>query len=1153
MEGAATAEQASAWLTLEVLAGRTGDPATREEALAQRAKFARQATWRALLLVDRARLAAAAGRGRRRRRAAARRRAVSARRRPGWRRRSSSRSRASTRARAPSRRGRARRVHANALDAIADLVRGVARRRSPGRRPRACRTWMRQPARLVDAGCAPPRRVACWGRSTGRRPSSTARSSTSRGLDGRDMPPAEAALANARIRIAEQTGDTALAAASRSSASSTEKDGGLAAALALRVAEHAAAQGDGPRALEALSRAIASDPGSCPRARCSSTCSPTAATPARFAAQLESFATTWRPTRRAGARSCSRRTSGRCARTTAGAKAALRQAAMYGVPPATIGRVARTLASLAGDAAWYEDATKRLARRGRRRARGGVAARGARARRDTRASTHEGAAQAIREMAGAPRGAWLARVPEAFLPRPRRPRPTRSGRSSRRARASGPRGARALETRPDLARGLAARCGAPRARGGDPTTARRQLAGPRAGRRVRLLRRTLPRRSRARCGRPRRSRDGRRRRGGGYGDDAELAAALHLEAGLENWRAGERGAALEEFESASPRRPRRCEARARVGDARSGRRRDRGSTARARCAEARGAADSRVSRSSGSRSRWAPAIPTKRRRRWRRRHTREGDLRLAAAIARLVWPAGSADEDAMREAIVRVASRGPRAPLPASGGAAAPRARSGRPRRGWRARRAGGSTRAAASRPRSSGSRGDGQRLSRRRRSSARLAVAAALAGDAREAITASAALLAPRIHPNEPAPLVVASPPAARLANLELSPPGCDPRRRASTLVGARHGARRRRGERRESLAGWSALAAGEAAAALASSRAPSRRARRTSTPGKVCARAPSSRRQGATRARASELGARCHDAARGAAFWEESALSWLELGDDARAESALDASFARDATRRGVRQAVPPRARAQGQRQAPRPDRAPPRGHRRPAGDPEALLGAGPRAAREGRPGRRARGARARHDARPQPRRRARAARRDQHPPRQLRAGGRVARAPRGARPAPAEEPRHRRRRRRRPLREQAESLRPGARGPARPAPGEALDAAGARAARARRRAHGIVDRGHGHPRGADARAPRAEGRIEAARLAMAIHRDRLVAAQARRRGHREAARGGSDRRRGASTCSCRPTHPRDGARASARGARDALVDVAPARPTD
>jgi hypothetical protein len=61
VEGASTAEQASTWLALEVLAGRTGDPATRVEALGHRVAHAHQPTWRALLMLDRAHLLEASG------------------------------------------------------------------------------------------------------------------------------------------------------------------------------------------------------------------------------------------------------------------------------------------------------------------------------------------------------------------------------------------------------------------------------------------------------------------------------------------------------------------------------------------------------------------------------------------------------------------------------------------------------------------------------------------------------------------------------------------------------------------------------------------------------------------------------------------------------------------------------------------------------------------------------------------------------------------------------------------------------------------------------------------------------------------------------------------------------------------------------------
>ncbi|HEX3343995.1 MAG TPA: hypothetical protein VHS09_05450, partial [Polyangiaceae bacterium] len=182
------------------------------------------------------------------------------------------------------------------------------------------------------------------------------------------------------------------------------------------------------------------------------------------------------------------------------------------------------------------------------------------------------------------------------------------------------------------------------------------------------------------------------------------------------------------------------------------------------------------------------------------------------------------------------------------------------------------------------------------------LAVAASLSGDARDAMLASAALLELRLHPFDPAPLVLGASPAVRLANLELSPPGCDPRRRSAALGELGDAIGEDAENDATSLAGWSALAAADVEGGRASfEKAVAAR------PGDLAAweglRACGEQSgDKALRARAAaELGARCADAHRGAAFWEEAALTWLELGDAAKGEPALEASFARDA-KRGV-----------------------------------------------------------------------------------------------------------------------------------------------------------------------------------------------------------------------------------------------------------
>jgi tetratricopeptide (TPR) repeat protein len=184
----------------------------------------------------------------------------------------------------------------------------------------------------------------------------------------------------------------------------------------------------------------------------------------------------------------------------------------------------------------------------------------------------------------------------------------------------------------------------------------------------------------------------------------------------------------------------------------------------------------------------------------------------------------------------------------------------------------------------------------------ARRALAELLSDEPREAMLASATLLDAVLKPGETLPLVSGSSQATRLANLELSPPGCDPRRRASALAEL-DGALGEEGELDGvALAGWSALAAGDAAAALDVFRTvtTSRTDDLQAWEGMRAAAEKLGDRE-AYAVACEQLGARSSNAARGAAFWEQAALSWSKLGAafDQRIEPALDASFTRDPTR--------------------------------------------------------------------------------------------------------------------------------------------------------------------------------------------------------------------------------------------------------------
>jgi tetratricopeptide (TPR) repeat protein len=636
MEAASTAERASAWLSLEVLAGRTGDPATRIEALGQRVPHAHQTTWRALLLLDRARLVEAAGDADAALTLIEEARALGSQ--ATW-------------------------TATLLLEQVAHDHPGVPGSDTWRARVETCANAVEMTADLIGQAIEDPTRgdalgVPHWARSLSRRVEAWMRAAEARRSVGQldragaildraldqvgsaadEDPVTAAAIGSARIRVAELTGDTALAARLAERRLVAERSGTLGAALAMRVAEHAASEGDATRALEALSRAIASDPGCLPARALQLDMLADGGDPAAFAAQLESFADHLATDEaRARAFLLAAYVWGMRANDVAGAKAALSQASMYGFAPGTTGRIARALASIADDAAWYEDATKRLVSAGAgesevlslyvelvrlRHARGDA----------------EGEARALRDLAGVPRGAWLARVLEAFLPPPAAPaEPGADARAtSERARAALEELA-ARESDPQLARGLAL-VAATRAQaaGADARTQLRALADldPSDVLVAVLLadfdRPSWPRRGLRPCGRNRQGaqRPARRRgrgppaRGAGFARRRRRPPVTPCSRARSTSKlrssAGERGHAKRRSTSSK----RRQRTRLTPGGSRSGGRRagstrilprGGGAASSARC---RGTWPTAVpSPSSASPSRWAAATPTRRRRR----------------------------------------------------------------------------------------------------------------------------------------------------------------------------------------------------------------------------------------------------------------------------------------------------------------------------------------------------------------------------------------------------------------------------------------------------------------------------------------------------------------------------------------------------------
>ncbi len=177
--------------------------------------------------------------------------------------------------------------------------------------------------------------------------------------------------------------------------------------------------------------------------------------------------------------------------------------------------------------------------------------------------------------------------------------------------------------------------------------------------------------------------------------------------------------------------------------------------------------------------------------------------------------------------------------------------------------------------------------------------LASSLTGAAGEAMAASAAIVSMLDRPASPLPLLKASHASGRLANLELAPPGCDPRRRAVALHGLDEVMGAEAYVDALLLAGYSDLAAGEPGSAFETFKVVVE-ARPEDLAGWEGVRAAAEILDNPveTAMACAQLGQLCVDDARGARYWEHAGLLLLdrtEHHDDA--EIALDRAFARDA----------------------------------------------------------------------------------------------------------------------------------------------------------------------------------------------------------------------------------------------------------------
>ncbi len=334
-------DDAAAWLALEIMAGRLDDVELRTRALAARCELTHHATWRALMLMDLADLQLEQGEveaalealdnasGAECEATYLVHRAVEA---LGLRQERDD-------------------LTAAALEAQAELIQTAM---ADGERGDA----LGVPRYRRSAVCAAETllRAALARRSKGELEAAT--ELLDRALA---LLPGAPALLHARLGAADAMGDTAAAAAHSRAKLDQGVKGSLAAALWLRISESAAAEGDGAGALEAVGKALEQDAKSIPARALQLDLLAGEHDPQALAAALESTAEHLE-TEEAKARFylSSADVFARVGRDPQGAKAALSQAGMYGATPNVVARVARMLATGLDDAAWFEEATRRL-------------------------------------------------------------------------------------------------------------------------------------------------------------------------------------------------------------------------------------------------------------------------------------------------------------------------------------------------------------------------------------------------------------------------------------------------------------------------------------------------------------------------------------------------------------------------------------------------------------------------------------------------------------------------------------------------------------------------------------------------------------------------------------------------------------------------
>jgi tetratricopeptide (TPR) repeat protein len=334
-------DEIAAWLELEVLGGRTGDAELRGRALDARAHAAVDPTWKALLLIDLGALLGRAGEADRAMQVIEEATELA----------SGARFAAYRALESLGRRENKPDAVARGLEGQADLIVTALGDAAAGEGS-GVPVEMRRPEAAADA---------LWRASELRRQEGDGARAAALLDRAIELLPDERVLAQARMSIAELSGDTATAASIAKRLIDRGTTGSAGASLWLRVAEAHAHEGDLTGALGALAHAIELDAACIPARALQIDLLAGRGDAAALASALESM----------GAELPTDEGKGRAyllaalvhaifARDASGSKAALSQAGMFGAPATLLARAARLFAAVLEDASWYEEATRRL-------------------------------------------------------------------------------------------------------------------------------------------------------------------------------------------------------------------------------------------------------------------------------------------------------------------------------------------------------------------------------------------------------------------------------------------------------------------------------------------------------------------------------------------------------------------------------------------------------------------------------------------------------------------------------------------------------------------------------------------------------------------------------------------------------------------------